>query len=61
MNLETLLFCNFGSQLLCSVDEESEYVGMGRAPPPISGALQGSIANLVGPADWLGSSLSLLL
>lgn len=49
MNFRTLLFCNLGSQVLCSVDEGSEYVGVERAPPPISGALQGSIANLVGP------------
>lgn len=51
MNLETLLFCNLGSQLLCSVDEGSEGVGVGRAPPPVSGALQGSIASLLDPAD----------
>lgn len=49
MNFGTLLFCNLGSQVLRSVDEGSEYVGVGRAPPPNSGALQGSIANLVGP------------
>lgn len=47
----SLIFCNHGPQLLSSVDEGSEYVGVGRVPSSFHELYKEAVSVWWAPAD----------